>query len=164
MNRLFNVNATEDGLALTLWDLQGQPASSCASQAILVDVAPALNQTTSPNRTDWARAAILYNLLQTVDLNSTAHLRESVSKADFSRMQKSDGPVAGDSQRIVFESSGFMFDFASMTFLPGAVDWKEDSGVNQNQAARVGFVADRALDRMYSFSSGKSIPLARIFD
>ncbi|CAG7847689.1 SubName: Full=Uncharacterized protein {ECO:0000313/EMBL:CCA67843.1} [Serendipita indica DSM 11827] len=157
VNQLFNINATEDNLALTLWDLQGQPASSCASQAVLVDVAPALNQTTSPNRTEWARAAILYNLLQTVDLDSTARLRKSVSQADFSKLPGNDGPVTGDSLRIVFESSGFMFDFASMSFLPGAVEWKEDSGVNQTQAGRVGFVADRALDRMYSFSSASSV-------
>lgn len=151
------MNLTAHSLALTLWDLQGDPASNCASQAILVDVAPALNETTSPNRTQWARTAILYNLVQTYDLVSTATLRNFIRNTDFSSLYGQDGPVTNDSLSISVQSSGFVFDFAAMTYSPTSVEWIDSSGVDQIQRDRVGFFADRALDRMYSFATGAFI-------
>lgn len=152
-NGLFGMNLTANTLALALWDIQGSPSGNCASQAVLVDVAPALNQTTSPNRTQWARTAILYNLVRTYDLNSTATLRSFVAHTDFSSLQ--DSPVSNDSLSISTQSAGFVFDFAAMTFSPTSVEWVDNSGVDQTQHNRVGFFADRVLDRMYSFATGK---------
>ncbi|KAG8873151.1 hypothetical protein FRC20_008550 [Serendipita sp. 405] len=156
-NEFFSMNITEATLALTLWDLQGQQMGSCATQAQLVDVAPALNQSSYPKRTQWARSAILYNLVQSYDLASTAALRQSVASADFHSLQGVDEPVPNDSSVIAFQASGFVYDFASMTFAPSAVDWETNSGASQVQISRVGFFADKALDRMYSFSTGKEI-------
>ncbi|KAG8759139.1 hypothetical protein FRC14_006612, partial [Serendipita sp. 396] len=152
-NEFFSMNITEATLALTLWDLQGQQMGSCATQAQLVDVAPALNQSSYPKRTKWARSAILYNLVQSYDLASTAALRQSVASADFHSLQGVDEPVSNDSSVIAFQASGFVYDFASMTFAPSAMDWKTNSGASQVQISRVGFFADKALDRMYSFST-----------
>jgi hypothetical protein len=157
-NSLFGMNLTAHSLALALWDLQGDPVSNCASQAILVDVAPALNETTSPNRTQWAHTAILYNLVQTYNLTSTATLRSFISEADFSSLHGQDGPVTNHSLSISVQSSGFMFDFTAMTLSPPSVEWIDNSGVNQTQRNRVGFVADQALDRMCSFATGTFIP------
>ncbi|KAG8818241.1 hypothetical protein FRC17_010893 [Serendipita sp. 399] len=157
VNDLFNMNITQATLALTLWDLQGQQIGSCAAQARLVDVAPSLNMSSSPKRTQWAQGAILYNLLQSYDLASTAALRRSVSTSDFRGLQGVDEPVSTDSSSIAFQASGFVYDFASMTLAPSAVDWKANSGADQVQISRVGFFADRALDRMYSFSTASSV-------
>lgn len=148
------MNVTANDLALQLWDLQGQPASDCASQAILVDVSPALNATTSPKRTGWARTAILYNLLRTYDLAATESFRSSISRANFGSMQ--DNPVDNASTDLKFTASGFVFDAAAMTFSANAVSWIADSGVVTTQAERVGSVASQALDRMYSFASASS--------
>lgn len=140
-------------MALQLWDLQGQPAADCASQAILVDVSPALNHTTSPKRTEWARTAVLYTLLRTYDLTSTDAFRSSISSANFGLMQ--DGPIDNGPANLKFPAAGFVFDAAAMTFSANAVSWVTDSGVEATQVERVGSVAGLALDRMYSFASGE---------
>lgn len=146
---------TANDLALALWDLQGDPPmGNCATQAILVDVAPALNETASPNRTEFARTAILYNLVRTYDLASTAALRSFISSADFTPLRDQDGPVTDDSLNMSLQSAGFVFDFASMTVSPTSIVWTENSGVDETQIERVGFFADQALDRMYSFATG----------
>jgi hypothetical protein len=154
-NTQFGMNITNSNLALALWDIQGQPTDSCANQAVLVDVAPALNRTTSPTRTDWARAAVLYNLLRSYDLSTSESFRKSIASADLTSLQGSDAPVTNDATAIQFQASGFVYDLAAMNFAPTSVDWKENSGVSQEQAERVGIVVDRVLDRMYSFATGE---------
>ncbi|PVG04607.1 hypothetical protein CPB86DRAFT_803401 [Serendipita vermifera] len=156
-NSQFGMNITKSSLALALWDIQGQPTDNCASQAVLVDVAPALNRTTSPTRTDWARSAILYNLLRSYDLSTSEAFRKSISSADLTSLQGSDQPVTSDATAIQFQASGFVYDLAAMNFAPTSVDWKENSGVSQEQAGRVNVVVDRVLDRMYSFATASSI-------
>lgn len=144
-------------MALQLWDLQGQPSGGCASQAVLVDVSPALNQTVSPKRTGWARAAVLYNLLRSYDLAETESLRSAISNANFGSMQ--DGPISNGPTNFKFAACGFQFDAVAMTVAADAVNWTtgvDTTQVDTTQVERVGFVAGRALDRMYSFATGKS--------
>jgi hypothetical protein len=148
------MNITKSDLALTMWDLKGQPTSNCAEQVILVDISPALNQTNSPNRTEWGRTAVLYNLFRTQDLAATETFRSSIAKADFSVLEGSDESITDDSKRIVFQVSGYVYDLSSMKFAPSAVSWTSDSGVDQSQIGRVGNTASNALDRMYSFAAG----------
>jgi hypothetical protein len=152
-NSVFGLNLTSNSLALQLGDLQGQPTGGCTSQAVLVDVSPALNQVASPRRTEWTRTAILYNLLRTCDLDATEAFRSSVASANFGSLE--DTPLEAEPTDLKFEVSGFEVDVAAMTFSAKALSWSNDSAADSVQVQRVGLFAGHALDRMYSFALGK---------
>lgn len=156
MNTLFGANFTTSNVSLTLWDLLGDPLNDCSKQALLVDVAPGLAVSSSPNRTDFARAAILYTLMQTETLNTTAQMRSFIADADFSKLAGQDRPVQDDGggTGLTFGVDGFLYNFASMTFRPPSISWKDNSQATGDQISRVNSVVDTVLDRMYSFSTG----------
>ena len=152
-NAVFELNLTSNSLALQLSDLQGQPVGGCAAQAVLVDVSPALDQTTSPRRTEWARTAILYNLLRTYDLSGTEALRSSIAESDCGSLP--DVPIDTSPDNLTFAASGFEVDVAAMTFSVKSMSWVNISAADATQVQRVGLFAGHALDRMYSYASGK---------
>ena len=154
MNDLFSVNFTTSNISLTLWDLLGDSPDDCSKQALLIDVAPGLAVSPSPNRTEFARAAILYNLMETESLNTTEQLRSSIANADFSKLAGQDGPVQNDTVGLAFAADGFLYNIASMTFRPPSISWKDNANVNSDQKSRVDPIVDSVLDRMYSFSTG----------
>jgi hypothetical protein len=156
MNTLFSVNFTASNVSLTLWDLLGDPLQDCSKQALLIDVAPGLAAASSPNRTEFSRAAILYSLMETESLNITTQLRSFVAKADFSKLAGQDGPVLDDGKAVglISGADGFLYNFASMTLRPPSVSWKANSQATGNQISRVNSIVDSVLDRMYSFSTG----------
>ena len=156
MNNIFSVNFTTSNVSLTLWDLLGDPLNDCSKQALLIDVAPGLAVASSPNRTEFARAAILYSLMETESLNTTAQMRSFIANADFSELAGQDGPVEdnGADVGLTFGADGFLYNFASMTFLPPSISWKGNSQATSDQISRVGSVVDSVLDRMYSFATG----------
>lgn len=161
MNTVFNVNFTSSNISLILWDLLGDPLNDCSKQALLIDVAPGLAVASSPNRTEFSRAAILYNLLETESLNTTARMRSFIANANFSKLATQDRPV-GDSEAAVgltFSAGGFLYNFASMTFSPPSISWKDNSQATDDQINRVGPVVNSVLDRMYSFAAGAFIRL-----
>jgi hypothetical protein len=147
------MNLTSSSLAVQLWELQGQPTGGCTTQAVLVDVSPALNQTASPKRTEWTRTAVLYNLLRTYDLQGTETFRSSISSANFRSLQ--DTPLDTLPTNPKFAAAGFEVDVAAMTFSAKALSWSSDSAADTAQVQRVGVFAGHTLDRMYSFASGK---------
>jgi len=156
MNIIFSVNFTTSNVSLTLWDLLGDPLNDCSKQALLIDVAPGLAVASSPNRTEFARAAILYSLMETESLNTTAQMRSFITNADFSKLATKDGPVEGDGAAtgLTVSADGFLYNFASMTFRPPAISWKVNSQATGDQISRVGSAVDGVLDRMYSFATG----------
>lgn len=156
MNTLFSVNFTASNVSLTLWDLLGDPLNDCSNQALLIDVAPGLAVSSSPNRTTFARAAILYSLMETESLNTTAQMRSFVANANFSKLAGQDGPVqdGGKSADLTFGADGFIYNFASMTFRPASISWRDNSQATADQISRVDSIVDSSLDRMYSFSTG----------
>lgn len=152
-NEYFGINITAGSLGLKLLDLKGDTQGDCSSQAKLVDVAPALSTLSFPRRTEWGRAALLYTLLQTEDLDALEKFRSAVAGSDF-RSLSQDTPVVGPS-RMTIQSSGFLFNFAAMNFAPVAISWKDNSQASATQISRVGDAAGNALDRMYSFATGE---------
>ena len=156
MNKRFNVDFTASNVSLALWDLLGDPLNDCSKQALLVDVAPGLAVWSTPNRTEFARSAILYSFMETGSLNTTAAMRSFIANTDFSPLNGQDGPVQdnGTAVGFTFGADGFIYDFASMTFHPPSISWKDNSQAPDDQISRVGSVVDSALDRMYSFSTG----------
>lgn len=156
MNTHFSVDFTASNVSLALWDQLGDPLNDCSKQALLIDVAPSLAVSLSPNRTEFARSAILYSFMETQSLNTTEQMRSFVANADFANLTGQDGPVDDDRKAVglTFGVDGFIYNFAGMTFRPPPISWNANSQALGEQIDRVGSVADSVLDRMYSFSTG----------
>lgn len=165
VNQLFNANLSTHTVATALWNTQGAPLNgNCAYQAIVIDVGPSLQVATSPNRTAWARSALLWQLVQTVDLSIISDLQSFIGATDFSQLSQ-DGPVQDPSSKFNSTSAGFNFDFASQTVAHPAVSWKTTGQPSSAQISQVNDIASGALDRMYSFAVGKpkSLPIPSEF-
>ncbi|KAJ7631109.1 hypothetical protein FB45DRAFT_917519 [Roridomyces roridus] len=145
MNSLFGTNFTTNDVYLWIWTVQGtSTAKNCASQAVLVDVGAADSLAPFPNRTQWAEAALLWDLQS---LNNSG-LQEFVANAPWSSLSV-DGPVNATSFSTV--ASGYQFDFAAQTISVPSVSFISDGQPTSDQAAQVASTVP--LDRMYSFAS-----------
>jgi hypothetical protein len=126
---------------------------NCASQANLVDVAPALNPNIQPNRTTWARTALLWNLVKSQDLDAVAKMRSFVVNAPW-RTLPPDALVQ-DAAPFQITVSGYIFDFAARTVTQPGVSFASDGQPNPAQLAKVGDLQRDVLDRMYSYALGQ---------
>lgn len=135
-----------------IWLAQGDvPGSNCASQSLLVDVAPAINSRTLPNVTQWAQTALLWNLIESQDIQATKKLQDFIQKAPWTLFSQSVQP----SFSVLV--SGYMFNFVTQEVTPPNVPFVTQSQPPSAQLAQVGPVAHSALDRIYSFAVGKAI-------
>lgn len=91
LNTLFNATFTPATPSTAIWKVQGTSSGNCAAQADLVDVSPALNSATSPNRTTWAQAALLWNVVMTEDLDGASGLQDFVLNAGWTSLSPPDG-------------------------------------------------------------------------
>jgi hypothetical protein len=156
MNRLFSTNVTVNSLSNALWVSQGTPnGDNCASQSVLVDVAPALEPNKFRNRTQWAQSALLWNLVQSQDLVAVAKMQKFVVNAAWGALGDSDGPVSNDASAFSITSSGFVFNFATQTVTNPNVSFVNNGQPTSSQIAQVGTIAMSALDRMYSYALGR---------
>ncbi|KAB5592221.1 hypothetical protein CTheo_4318 [Ceratobasidium theobromae] len=157
VNRLFDPSPawTPASVALALWEIQGSPLlnANCANQAVLVDVGPALSTSeggsAQSNRTQFARSALLWTLVESMDTNGTAQMQRFIQGLDFSRL---DGPNAAG--EFLYGAAGYQVDFGRMTVSQPAVTWV---GAGRPSDAQVGLVGNDlrgALDRVYTFASG----------
>ncbi|KAG8682179.1 hypothetical protein FRC08_015135 [Ceratobasidium sp. 394] len=157
VNRFFNPSPafTPASVALSLWELQGSPlpGANCANQADLIDVGPALGDS-GANRTEFARSALLWTLVMSMDVNGTARMQDFVQGLDFSLL---DGPgaqsVAG---QFRFGAAGYQVDFDALTVSQPVVSW---IGAGKPSDEQVGLVSERlkaALDRVYTFAAASS--------
>lgn len=134
--------------------MQGSPTTrNCADQALLINVGSNLNQTTYPNRTQWAQAALLWNAVQTQDINSVQQLQKNVQALPWKNIAGSDGPVSAEST-FAITSSGFTYDFASQTLTQPSASFISLGQPPNAQIAQVNSVSMAALDRMYSYAQG----------
>ncbi|THG98376.1 hypothetical protein EW026_g3799 [Hermanssonia centrifuga] len=157
LNSLFNANFTPATLSTAVWEAQGAPSSSnCAQQAILVDVAPALDSVASPNRTLWAQSALLWNLAESVDLNGTAHLQQFVLDADWHTLVPTDGPTTTSASQFSTTISGYEFNFAAQTVVAPPATFETEGQPSQAQIDQVDDSTKTALDRMYTYASASS--------
>jgi hypothetical protein len=127
--------------------------NDCAAQARVVDVAPALDSQTVPNRTEWAQGALLWSLVLSLNASSVGKLGDFISKAPWSSLP-GDGPVVGFSSKFSTTQLGFIFDFAAQNISEPNVSFVTDGQPSSAQLAEVGNTASAALNRMYSFASG----------
>jgi len=134
-----------------IWLAQGDvPGSNCASQSLLVDVAPALNSRTLPNVTQWAQTALLWNLIESQDIQATKRLQDFIQKAPWNLFSQSVQPL------FSVLASGYIFNFVTQEVTPPKVSFVSQNQPPSAQLAQVGPVAHSALDRMYSFAVASS--------
>ena len=143
-------------LSTAVWRAQGSPGKNCFGQARAVDVAPGLDAIQFPNRTTWAQAAILWNLVQTQNVSDTTKLQKFASGRSWSTLSGPDGPTTQSQADFTTLSSGFTFNFAAQTTTPPPQTFAVTGQPTQAQIGRVNDVARAALDRMYTFAVGKS--------
>lgn len=134
------------------------PGANCANQAELVDVGPALSftekGTLAADRTEFARSALLWTLVMSMDTNGTARVQEFIQGLDFSFLSGSaSSTVAG---QFIFGAAGYQVDFGKLTVSQPAVTWVGAGKPSDEQVALVGGDAQKALDRVYTFASGES--------
>ncbi|KAJ7597137.1 hypothetical protein C8J56DRAFT_851127 [Mycena floridula] len=157
MNTLFHTNYSVNAVYIAVWSAQGSVTeSSCSSQSLLIDVAPGLISGNLPNRTTWAEAALLWNLVQSQDTDSVGSLQQFVVKAPWSQLASSDGPVDDPLSTFSTSASGFTFDFASQVVTQQSVSFVNNGQPSDDQNSRVGSTAHNTLDRMYSFALASS--------
>jgi len=156
LNTFFSANYTTDTLSKAIWQVQGAPLNDqCAPQALLVDVAPALNLSKVPNRTKWTQSAMLWNLVQSQNMSALSHMRKFILDAPWSSLGQKDEPVTDTSSKFLLSESGFNFDFAEQTVTQPNVSFVTNGAPTSAQIAQVGGTALSVLDRMYSFAMGK---------
>ena len=152
LNDQFMVNFTDGDVFISLWQAQGTPSgSNCAEQALLIDVAPALSSVNTPNLTQWARTAILWNLVESQDLEASKTLRTFVTQAPW------DTVTLNDTQQDAFRTnvSGYTFDFASQSIMAPARTFSAVARPSTEQNSRVNPSTRTALDYMYGYAVGE---------
>jgi len=138
-------------------------SNDCAAQARVVDVAPALDSQTVPNRTEWAQGALLWSFVLSQNASAVGELGDFISQAPWSNLP-GDGPVTGGLPKFSTTQLGFTFDFAAQTVSEPSVSFVTDGQPSSTQLAEVGSTARTALDRMYSFASGTHSPDKSVSD
>ena len=128
-------------------------SSDCAAQAQLVDVSPALDPQTVPNRTAWAQSALLWSFVLSQNTSSVGSLRGFITKADWGSLS-GDGPLGGQTSNFATTQLGHVFDFAGQTIFEPPVSFVSDGQPSSSQLAEVSSIAHTSLDRMYTFASG----------
>lgn len=153
LNDQFMVNFTNGDIYIGLWQAQGSPSgSNCAEQALLIDVAPALSRVSTPNRTQWARTAILWDLVESQDLGASQALRSFVVQAPWDEATSNNSTLQAAFSTTV---SGYTFDFASQSVIPPAQSFSAIAQPSQDQNSRVNPASRAALDYMYGYAVGE---------
>jgi hypothetical protein len=154
MNQNFETNYSLPSVYTAIWlSIGSATGSNCVSQALLIDT-PGLSSAGAPNRTSWARSAMLWNLVQSQDVTSMQSLQSFTEKAPWSSLSP-DGPVSGKSS-FSTTVSGFAFDFAAQTVTQPAVSFTDNGQPVSEQISRVGTAAASVLNRMYSYAFASS--------
>ena len=153
LNDQFMVNFTDGDVYISFWQAQGTPSgSNCAEQALLIDVAPALSSVNTPNLTQWARTAILWNLVESQDLAASQMLRTFVVQAPWDTVTLNDS-----AQQDAFRTnvSGYTFDFAAQSVMAPAHSFSAVAQPPTEQNSRVNPPTRTALDYMYGYAVGE---------
>lgn len=165
VNTAFKSNYTAASAYSSFWLMTGgSQSSNCASQAILLDVGTGLDQSTSPNRTQWVQSALLWNALQSQDLAAAFKLQNFVQSLPWKLLEGSDGPVKHEQiSSFSIASSGYIFNFASQTVTQPPASFVTLGQPSSLQIQRVSPNASAVLDRMYTYAQG-NVALQNYFD
>ncbi|KAH9082186.1 hypothetical protein EDB83DRAFT_2670441 [Lactarius deliciosus] len=141
VNDQFHANFTPAVVANAMSSSRASALSSdCAAQARVIDVSPALDSQTVPNRTVWARSTLLWSFVLSQNTSSVGRLRDFITEADW-RSLPGDGAVTGQSSKFSTTQLGY--------FIP-------DGQPSSSQLAEMSNTARTTLDRMYTFASASS--------
>ncbi|KAF5377537.1 hypothetical protein D9615_005316 [Tricholomella constricta] len=151
LNRLFITNFTSNSVYNKIWLAQGAVPGSCASQSLLVDVAPALTSQISESAAEWAQTALLWNLVESQDIKATTTLQKFIQSAPWKSLDSN-----GDASPFSTTVSGYTFNFAAQEVKQPSVSFVAVGQPTAAQVSTVGPVAQSALNRMYSFASASS--------
>lgn len=156
MNAALACNYTTDDVSTYIWEIQGSPiGNTCAEQVSLIDVAPALDSSVSPNRTQWAQAALLWDVIRSENLTGNANMRAFIQNANWRSLTPLDGPTTNSASEFTFHSTGYDFNFAEQTVKAPPASFVSAGQPSEAQIGRVNYVASAALDRMYTYAVGK---------
>ncbi|KAI0068328.1 hypothetical protein BV25DRAFT_1875757 [Artomyces pyxidatus] len=157
MNDLFGANYTQASVAAAVFSVLGTPSNNdCSAQARIIDVAPALDIATVPNRTEWAQSALLWSYVQSLNTSSVGALQSFILKANWKSLGGIDGPIPSQSSSFTKTALGFKFDFAGQVVSEPPISFKTDGQPSSSQISQVSQVATGALDRMYTFAAASS--------
>ena len=157
MNKAFSTQYSPDFVSDAIWQVQGlSTETDCGNQVSLIDVEPALDSTTSPNRTQWAQAALLWNLVRSENTSANQQMRDFIRDANWKSLPSADGPVDDASSSFALTVTGYTFDFAAQTVAIPPSTFVDKGQPSSEQLGRVNDVAHGALDRMYTFAVGES--------
>lgn len=161
VNQNFATNISLTSAYNSLWIMQGGPTTSnCASQALLADIGKVNKVNLYPNHTQWAQTALLWNAIQTEDVDAARQLQQFVQKIPWTSLGTTDGPVstAVDSEpKFSTTVAGFIFNFASQTVTPPSASFVTLGQPTNAQISRVSSQTQSTLDRMYAFAQGMSL-------
>ena len=157
VNQNFATNISLMSAYNSLWIMQGSPTTSnCAPQALLADIGNGNEEHLYPNRTQWAQTALLWNAIQTQDVNAAGQLQQFVQKISWTSLGTSDGPVSNPEQGFSTTVAGFVFNFASQTVTPPSASFITLGQPTNAQISRVDSQAQTTLNRIYAFAQGMS--------
>ncbi|KAI9513030.1 hypothetical protein F5148DRAFT_972413 [Russula earlei] len=155
VNDRFNANFTLATVVNAMTSGASAPGNDCAAQARVVDVSPALDAQSVPNRTEWAQGALLWSFVLSQNTSGVGNLRDFISTANWKSLPV-DGPIAGFSSKFSTTELGYTFDFAAQIISEPSVSFVTDGQPSSGQLAEVNNIARAALDRMYTFASASS--------
>jgi len=153
MNGQFGINITATYAYTSIWMLQGNPTTAnCATQALLLDTGKDLDTQAYPKRAQWARGALLWNALQTQDVDTVGKLQAFVQKLPWKSLEAQDTAVNHADFSITI--AGYAYDFAAQTAVQPTASFTVQGQPTQDQIGRVNGDARAALDRMYTNGQG----------
>lgn len=157
LNDKFSSSYTNADVYTSLWYAQGTTGSKdCSEQALLVDTGKSLSAQTYPERVKWTRAALLWNIVQSQDVEAANSMRKFVQKLPWSDLGN-DGPIdAQPSSTFTSTFAGYTYNFAKQEVSQPSTTFINQGQPLNAQIARVGQKAQAALDRMYSYALASS--------
>ncbi|KAJ3547588.1 hypothetical protein NMY22_g1587 [Coprinellus aureogranulatus] len=156
VNDNFLSNFTNSDVYTSFWYAQGTTGTKdCSEQAWLLDTGKSLSVQTYPSRTRWTQAALLWNVVQSQDIEEASSMQKFVSKLPWSDLGD-DGPT--DAQASIYTSTfaGYTYNFAKQTVSQPSTTFVDGGQPLNAQIARVGAKALATLDRMYTYASASS--------
>ena len=160
VNQNFATNISLTSAYNSLWTMQGSPTTgNCASQALLADIGNVNDENLYPNHTQWAHTALLWNAIQTEDVDAAGQLQQFAQKIPWTSLGTTDGPVstvADTEHGFSTTVAGYIFNFASQTVTPPSASFVTLGQPTNAQISRVSSQTQSTLDRMYAFAQGMS--------
>lgn len=157
VNQNFVTNISLTSAYNSLWIMQGNSATTnCVSQALLIDIGNGNDQQLYPNRTQWAQTALLWNAIQTQDINAAGQLQQFVQHIPWTSLGTTDGPLSTASSEPKFSTTiaGFTFNFASQMVTEPSASFVTLGQPTNAQISRVSSQGQTTLNRMYAFAQG----------